>query len=550
MTPTPEPNRSSNGDGRGRGIVANEVRTELERILRHTEFQASDRLRDFLRFVVEESLAGRADAIKGSQIARRVFGRGEDFDGTRDPVVRTEAGRLRRRLEHYYFVAGAEDPIRIDIPKGGYVPRFIRQNGHASSGTSPAPSGTASAVESDPTVALVPFRDLAGDPESAFFGAGLVAELVAEVNRYEHVVAVPCQPAEEAVETIEGCGGARFILQGTVRRDEVELKLVVHLTDTVAGRQLWGESYKVPLEASRLIAVQEELARDLMAAIADEYGVISRRLAWESRDKPPTELSSYEALLRYHYYLLVMTSEAGEDAFRALHEATQREPDYGPAWAAFATLHVHVWLFDRPGPEDPLAIALEYARRGAALAPDSQLARTILAYLHLLTHEMDLFREEAEVALALNPGSPSYAGTLGYLFAVAGDYDRAETLLGQAFESGLRQPTWLHHGLYLVHFAQGKYDQALLESQRGFPPVAFWDLVLRAAALGKLGRVEEAEEAMDEVRRVRPDFEERSVELLSRTPIRPDLREEVLDGLRVAGLRGPEGSGLPRPESG
>ena len=536
---TRDPAGSSNGDGAGLSVSPEEVRAELERVLRHPEFEASDRLRDFLRFVVEEALAGRADDIKGSRIARRIFDRGEDFDGTRDPVVRIEAGRLRRRLEHYYFVAGGDDPIRIEIPRGGYVPRFSRPNGPGRAGVVSDRPDRSSPAGTDPTIALVPFRDLTDDPEAAFFGAGLVAELVAEVNRYQNVVAVPCQPGEAPTEAGEGCGGARFVLQGSVRRDEVELKLVVHLTDTVAGRQLWGESYKVPLEASGLIAVQEEVARDLMAAVADEYGVISSRLTRESRDKPPAELSTYEALLRYHYYLLVMTPEAGEDAFRALHEATQREPDYGPAWSGLATLHVHVWLFDRPGQANPLDTALEYAQRGAALAPESQLARTILAYLRLLTHQTALFREEAEVALALNPGSPSYAGTLGYLFAVAGDYDRAEKLLEQAFASGLRQPSWLHHGLYLVHFARGEYDQALLESQRGFPPVAFWDPILRAAALGKLGRIEEAAQAMDEVRRLRPDFEERPLELLSRTPIRLDLLEEVLDGLRVAGLRVP-----------
>lgn len=532
---------SSNADGVGRGVPAGEIRAALERVLQHSEFQASERLRQFLRFVVEESLAGRAEVIKGSRIARKVFDRGEDFDGTRDPVVRVEAARLRRRLEHYYFVAGEDDPIRIDIPKGGYVPRFIRQDGDISQGTSSTPAEAPSRGDPSPTIAIVPFQDLTDDPESTFFGAGLVAELSNEVNRYENVVAVPCPLEEDRGRADRAWGGARFVLEGSVRRDETELKLVVQLTDTLAVRQLWGESYKIPLEASRLIAVQEELARDLMAAVADEYGVISRRLVHESRDKPPAELSSYEALLRYHYYMLVMTLEAGEDAMRALQGTTAREPDYGPAWAALANLHVHAFLFDRPGLEDPLGTALEYAKRGAAQAPESQLARTILAYLHLLTHQRELFREEVEVALALNPSSPTYAGTIGYLFAIAGEYGRAEALLSQTFESGLRQPTWFHHGLFVVHFARGEYEKACLEAQRCFPPVGFWDAALRAAALGKLGRVEEAGQALEEVRRLKPDFEERTEELLYNTPLPAEVRVELLDGLRQAGLRQPPG---------
>ncbi|MEE4175176.1 MAG: hypothetical protein V2I57_13070, partial [Xanthomonadales bacterium] len=101
-----------------------EIRAQLERILGHREFQATDRMRNFLRFVVEETLAGKARRLKGYTIATEVFGRDEDFDAAHDPVVRIQAGRLRRAMERYYLVAGGDDPIVIDIPKGGYVPVF------------------------------------------------------------------------------------------------------------------------------------------------------------------------------------------------------------------------------------------------------------------------------------------------------------------------------------------------------------------------------------------------------------------------------------------
>lgn len=541
---TTEDTPPGGGNGAGPGIAPAEIRGQLARILEAPEFEATERLRDFLTFVVEESLAGRAEAIRGRLIAHRVFGRGEDFDPAHDPVVRIEAGRLRRRLERYYFTAGAHDPIRIDIPKGRYVPRFAPGNhgpggGPSVDGPSADSGGREATPDPGPTVAILPFRDLTADPDWTFFGAGLVAELVHEVNRYENVVAVPGRPPGGAADPGEDLSRARFILEGSVRRDDVELKIVVHLTDTLAVRQLWGQSYKLPLDASRLIAVQEELARDLMAAVADEYGVICQRLTRESRDKAPTELGTYEALLRYHYYMLVLTAEAGEEAFTALQRATEREPDYGPAWAAFANLHAHAWLYDRPGVDEPLGTAFAYATKGVTLAPDSQLARTILAYLHLLRGEEELFRTEAEAALALNPNSPTYAGTVGYLFAVAGDFDRGEALLRQAFDTGLAQPGWFHHGLFIVHYARGEYEKAFREVERVLPPAGFWDPALRAAALGKLGRGAEAEEALDELRRLKPDFEERASALLSRTPVPEQVRADVLDGLRRAGLGEP-----------
>src|SRR6478752_2290489 len=97
-----------------------EVRAQLDRITESIEFKVPDRGRAFLRYVVEEALAGRADRIKAYSVALEVFKRGETF--TQDePVVPIEAGRLRRAIERYYLVAGQADLIRIDLPKGGYV---------------------------------------------------------------------------------------------------------------------------------------------------------------------------------------------------------------------------------------------------------------------------------------------------------------------------------------------------------------------------------------------------------------------------------------------
>ena len=100
------------------------IRAQLERILHSTEFRGSDKQRKFLSFVVEETLAGRALQLKGYTIAVVVYGRKENFDPQVDPIVRVEAGRLRRALEHYYLTAGENDPVRITIPKGSYVPAW------------------------------------------------------------------------------------------------------------------------------------------------------------------------------------------------------------------------------------------------------------------------------------------------------------------------------------------------------------------------------------------------------------------------------------------
>jgi hypothetical protein len=107
-----------------RAPAADDVQAELERILSSPRFQASEKRRAFLRFIVEETLAGRADRLKGYTIAVDVFGRDETFDAKADPVVRLEARRLRRDLDSYYVDTGSRDAVRISIPKGSYVPHF------------------------------------------------------------------------------------------------------------------------------------------------------------------------------------------------------------------------------------------------------------------------------------------------------------------------------------------------------------------------------------------------------------------------------------------
>src|SRR5215475_209435 len=104
--------------------VAQPVRQHLERILESSGFVRNERMSRFLRFVVERHLEGKDQELKETVIAIEVFRRRPDFDPRQDPVVRTEAGRLRARLSEYYLNGGKADTVIIELPKGGYVPRF------------------------------------------------------------------------------------------------------------------------------------------------------------------------------------------------------------------------------------------------------------------------------------------------------------------------------------------------------------------------------------------------------------------------------------------
>ena len=111
-------------------VAHDSVLDALARVLASPGFTRSDRFSAFLRFVVQQTLSGHGDQIKETVIGVEVFGPKPDYDPRTDPVVRMEAGKLRARMAEYYGGAGAQDPLRIEIPKGGYAPRWQREVQH------------------------------------------------------------------------------------------------------------------------------------------------------------------------------------------------------------------------------------------------------------------------------------------------------------------------------------------------------------------------------------------------------------------------------------
>ncbi len=153
------------------GVSGSDIRDQLDRILASPEFRASPRRRELLRYLVEEALAGRRERIKGYSIGLAVFGRNDGFDPQIDPIVRLEAGRLRRDLEHYYLTAGQRDPVMVLLPKRGYAPEFTTRRGggpqpaFATAGIPPPDVGTA--TDSTP-----PHAPAASDADSGAHESG------------------------------------------------------------------------------------------------------------------------------------------------------------------------------------------------------------------------------------------------------------------------------------------------------------------------------------------------------------------------------------------
>jgi len=521
------------------------VRGELDRILRSSEFRASDKQRKFLTFVVEETVADRSAQLKGYTIAVVVYGRTEKFDPQVDPIVRVEAGRLRRALEHYYLTAGKNDPVRIKIPKGSYVPTFQAARISSSGDNAPTSKQADDASSNVPSIAVLPLINMTGGREQEYFTDGLTEELTSELARYQEFQVIATQSTMRFKnQTIDpkqvGTNlNVRFLLTGSVRQDSKTVKVAIRLLDTSTAAQVWGQSYKRDQTAADLIAVQEDIANSVIGAIADQYGLIQRKLSRESRKKAPADLKSYDAILRFYHYETELTPQAFEKALTALEQAVELDPEYGLAWAMLGHLHADNYALGFCKIEAPLENALTFARKGVALAPENQFARDALTLVYFHQGNKDLFLQQVAETLTLNPNSPYVVGVAGWHMMLYGEWDHGLTLLKKGMRLNPYHPTWFHLAPYMDCYRRGEYENAYAQALKFNYPELYLDPMMRAAALGQLGRQSEAEKAVDQLLELEPDFGNRGRWLIGRYLKVDELIEAIIEGLLKAGLPSP-----------
>lgn len=516
-------------------ISIDKIQRQLRRILDSPEFHATDQQRNFFKFVVTETLAGKADEIKGYTVATRVFGRREDFEQATDPIVSIQANKLRRGLERYYLVAGKQDPIRIDIPKGTYVPTFCEQTGINSDTTPLIPKRPRESFEGSwPAVLIRPFQNLTGDSAMNHWAVGLATEIATEITRYQEIRVLMYGPkgvGKRASDTM-----ARFVVDGSIQTDILGIKVTVYLVDTSSNIKIWGESHQCNLEAVQLISFQEEVAKAVAGKISCEDGIISRTLYFESRNKPPADLKTYEAILRYYEYDQTLTPENFSRAMEALTLAADNEPEAGQVKTMLGRLYANIYSLELSGFETALEKAIAFAEKGVQLNPDNQRARAVLSFVRMIGNEIPGAIAEAERALALNPSSLLFLDSIGYLMTLLGEWERGTALIRKAIDLNPYYKPVVHYALWVDCLRQQKYEGAHLETQRFIRPSIFWDPLAKAATLGQLGRYEEGKQFVKTLLKLRPDFPNRGRILIKHYIKFADIVERVIDGLARVGL--------------
>lgn len=577
-------------------VSPQEAQDALERVLASPEFAAATRLATFLRYVVTETLEGRAAGLKGYAIAVDVFDRPADFDQSNDPIVRVEASRLRRALAQYYQGSGADDPVIVDLPRGGYVPAFRRRAGSPPgeseppvetppappdappppelyrgqsrfrllmaltvgavlaalaylvwvTATQPArvaeagPAATSAPPAApgppegrfQPVIAVTPLVSLSPDEADALIARGLTEELVVELARFQEFVVYDAPDAAALPQS-------GYAVSGTLQHAGNDIRVTVQLAELPGKRAIWTQTYDRRFEPGQMLAVQDEIASSVATAIGQPYGVVYEREA-RDLDRRPPGMESYTCVLRvYEYWRVFDPAEHGR-ARDCLEKAVADDPGYPDAWQMLTFMYLDEYRYGyNARPLDqyrPLDKALETAQRAVALAATDARSYEALYAVYFYRDDIEAFRRAGADARRLNPNSPEIMADFGNKLVAMGAYDEGAALIRKALTLNPAHPGWYNIGLVLEAYRRGAYDEALAAVARMNLPLHYPGWVFITMIHGQRGDAAEARAAAEELLRLQPDFPLNARSDFRKWGYRPELTELCIAGLRKAGL--------------
>ena len=581
------------------GLAPEQIRAALGRVAASAAFTASPRMQDFLRYVVEETLAGRGDEIKGYSLALEVFRRGDSFDPANDSVVRVEAARLRRTLATYYEGEGKDDPVVIGIPKGGYVPDFLmRSNGATAPEPPPAPVTTVPMTVPDatlpnprpagransnraalvvlafvafatvlaggaywlgigrdttlpplntkddlsrparPTIAVLPFEATFGTERDALLGRGLAADISGALTGFHELIVLYTENSDQAKpESVGPLDVSRYRLQGTVASQRGDVRVLVQLLDARNNRSLWAHNYERQLNTDSLFELQDEITQQVAATIADPYGVI-----WQSeitQPNRPQSVSAYYCALRAYDYWRELTPELHAKGRTCLEDAVKAEPDYAVAWSALSYFYMDEYRYGYNPRDDspPLERALASANKAVALDPFDARGYQALYTVQFLRGETKEFQRIGKKALELNRNSLDLVGDYGAKLAMSGLWEEGMPLVHNAVERNPAPPGWLFTPLVYYEYMNGNYPEALTFVDRMNTPDYYRTYVLRAMIYGQLGDSAKAKAAIDQIERLKPQFLGDPVADMKHWGLAAEILAQSIEGLRKAGVQ-------------
>jgi adenylate cyclase len=418
-----------------------------------------------------------------------------------------------------------------------------------------AASSTAAAVKSTievatplplpekPSIAVLPFQNMSGDPEQEYFADGIVEDIITALSRIRWLFVIARNSSftykGKAVD-IKQVGrelGVRYVLEGSVRKGGNRIRITGQLIDALTGSHLWAERYD--RDISDIFAVQDEIAASAASVIEPALTAAEQERVLR---KPPERLDAWEAYQRGLWHFYKYRPEENKTALTFFRQAIALDPNFAPGHYGYAlALQWDIWHFSIRPFAEVQGTAREEAQIAVSLDDKDAMAHAVLAHMMMWGGEWETAIAEARTAVALNPNSAFVIGMLGCVLGFGGYRQEALEKLQQAMRASPHDPLiWLWsiwRGIFQF-FSRDFADalQTMHDVARLRPNYAV-NYEMMAASLAFLGRLGDARAALD---RVPPQSAEQLQRFQQRPPwMRPEDYALRIEGIRLAaGERG------------
>jgi adenylate cyclase len=479
--------------------------------------------------------------------AHDIFGDGVNIaarlEGVAEPggicISQTVLNHARDKVS--FEVEDAGEQTLKNIARPVHVYRIIIEPSRRPA--TPKPEIPALALPDKPSVAVLPFTNMSGDPEQEFVSDGIAEDVITALSHYPSLFVI----ARNSSFTYKGRAvdvkqvgrelGVRYVLEGSVRKAGNRIRVTAQLIEAGTSNHVWAERYDRDL--ADIFAVQDELTEALTTALAPAIADAELRRAMR---KPPGSLDAWAAYQRGLWHLSKATADDDATAEKFFKQAIDLDPTFSGGYGALALYQLQAAaLYQKLDLSSAQRSAEALARRAVALDGADAEARSCLGWALQARGEADGALAEIERALSMSPNLAIAHGHRGATLIFAGRPKEGLTALETCIRLDPRDP---YLAVRLLHIACGLYlcseyeasieaSKRLIRSYPDFPMIYRWS----AAALGQLGRPAEAKEALEKaVSRTPAAFD---MYVRNRAPwFRPEDHAHLVEGLRKAGWKG------------
>jgi adenylate cyclase len=383
-----------------------------------------------------------------------------------------------------------------------------------------------------PSIAVLPFENISGDPTKEYFSDGLTEEIITGLSTIPHLFVI----ARNSTFTYKGKAvkvqqvsremGAKYVLEGCVRSAGERVRITAQLIDGTTGQHLWADRYD--RELKDIFAIQDEITMNIMIALQVR---LTEGEQASLQAKHTNNLEAYIKYLQAREYFKKFSKEETVLAKQKYQESIALEPGYAPAYAGLAGTYVQeAWLGWSKTPEQSITKAMQYAQKCVDLDESFSYAHATLGLIHLVLRQWDKAIEEMEIAVSLNPNDADSVVGLAIAYRSVGRVKEALLMLEKAVSLNPMPPKWYLHEFGSCYRLLGRYEEAIAVNKRGLnrSPDYLSSRLNLIVTYMMSGEEEAAREEAVEVLKQRPDF---SIErFLKHFPYKD---QKIIDGFRV-----------------